>query len=136
MRAIVDFHSHLLPAVDDGSKSLQESMELLRMEAEQGIRHVVATPHFYPQHDFPERFLKRRAEAEMILREEMAKYQGLPELSIGAEVYFFNRMSESDVVSQLTIDQKRCILIEMPGPPWSDSMYRAWCTGECGTALP
>ena len=124
MRAVVDFHSHILPYVDDGSRSLQESMALLQMEAMQGIRHVVATPHFYPQHDFLEAFLKRRAEAEMILREEMAMYQGLPELSIGAEVYFFKGMSESDVISQLTIDQKKCILIEMPGTPWTDSMYR------------
>ena len=124
MIGLIDFHSHILPGMDDGSRTVEESVEMLRREAEQGIRHVVATPHFYPQHDTPERFLKRRIESEKILREEMRKHPGLPEISIGAEVYFFNGISDSDAVSELTIDGKRCILIEMPMPPWNDAMYR------------
>ena len=120
---MVDFHSHLLPNVDDGSKSLEESIALLRMEAEQGITHVVATPHFYPQHDTPERFLRRRADAEQCLREEMEKYTDLPELHIGAEVYYFNGISKADAISGLTIAGKRCILIEMPYGSWTDAMY-------------
>lgn len=124
MSTVIDFHSHVLPGIDDGSKSLAQSLAMLRMEAEQGIERVVATPHFYPQHDSPECFLNRRARAEEKLREEMAKNAGFPELSVGAEVYFFNRMSDSDAISQLTIDQKRCILIEMPHAPWTEAMYR------------
>ena len=69
MREIIDFHSHILPGIDDGSRNVEESIALLRKEAEQGITHVIATPHFYPQHDTPERFLKRRNEAETVLRE-------------------------------------------------------------------
>lgn len=124
MRTAIDFHSHILPCVDDGSASLDESIAMLRMEAEQGIEHVIATPHFYAQHDNPERFLKRRAEAQMQLREEMAKDNGLPQVSIGAEVYFFRGISDSDILSELTIDSKRCILIEMPHSPWTEAMYR------------
>lgn len=119
-----DFHSHILPNVDDGSKSLKESIAMLRMEAEQGIAHVVATPHFYANYDSPERFLRRRARAEAALRQEMAGWEGLPEVSLGAEVYFFSGISDSEVLSQLTIAKKRCILIEMPQSPWSESMYR------------
>ena len=59
MGAIIDFHSHILPGVDDGSQSVQESLAMLKMEAEQGIQHVIATPHFYPKHDSPEHFLER-----------------------------------------------------------------------------
>ena len=124
MNTVVDFHSHILPNVDDGSTSLDESIALLRMEAAQGVQHVIATPHFYPNHDSPERFLKRRNYAEALLREEMAKHEGLPTLSIGAEVYFFPGISASDVLSELTIDQKKYILIEMPHAPWPDSMYQ------------
>lgn len=47
MNGIMDFHSHILPGIDDGSASLEESIAMLRMEAEQGITHVIATPHFY-----------------------------------------------------------------------------------------
>lgn len=121
---VTDFHSHVLPAIDDGSTDPQESLAMLRMEAAQGIRHVVATPHFYPRHHSPERFLEKRERAVAVLREAMAQETGLPELSVGAEVHFFSGMSDSDILPQLTIDKKCCILIEMPPSPWSDSMYR------------
>lgn len=124
MRTVIDFHSHVLPGIDDGSASVEESIALLRMQKQQGIDCVIATPHFYAHHDTPEQFLRRRAHAENILREEMRRYDDLPELKIGAEVYFFKGISDSDVISELTIDSKRCILIEMPVSPWAESAYR------------
>ena len=124
MNGMIDFHTHILPEVDDGSDSLETSIAMLRAEAAQGIQRVVATPHFYAQHDTPEKFLVRRAEAECRLREEMAKYPGLPELSIGAEVYFFPGISNSDILQELTIDKKRCIIVEMPMSAWTDRMFR------------
>ena len=124
MSQVVDFHSHILPGIDDGSKSVEESLQMLRMMAKQGITHVVATPHFYPQHDTPERFLKRRAEAEAALREAMVGENDLPTLSIGAEVYYFRGISDSDAIKDLTVDRKRCILVEMPSAPWTETMYQ------------
>lgn len=124
MATVIDFHTHILPGVDDGSASLEESIAMLRMEAEQGIRAVITTPHFYPQHDNPERFIRRRREAARALLEEMKKYKGLPKFALGAEVYYFNGISDSDAISQLTIGSGRCILIEMPHAPWTDAMYR------------
>ena len=50
---------------------------MLKTEKAQGICHVVATPHFYANHDKPEHFLLRRAEAEAQLRKEMEKYSML-----------------------------------------------------------
>lgn len=124
MSNIIDFHSHILPGIDDGSASLEESIAMLKMEWEQGITHVIATPHFYAQHDTPEQFLKRRKEAEIRLREEMERHQDLPKLSVGAEVYFFSGISDSDILKELTIDSKRCILLEMPMSSWSNRMYQ------------
>lgn len=124
MEEIIDFHSHILPGIDDGSRSVEESIALLQEQAQQGITHVIATPHFYPQYDSPETFLRRREEAEALLREEMKKHTGLPKLSIGAEVYFFNGISDCEAILPLTIGKKRCILIEMPPVPWTESMYR------------
>ena len=124
MGGITDFHSHILPEMDDGSRSVEESIELLKMEAEQGVTHVVATPHFYARYDSPERFLRRRDRAEEKLRRAMAECGGLPRLSVGAEVYFFRGMSESEFLPLLTIGDKRCILIEMAPSPWTEDMYR------------
>ena len=119
----IDFHSHILPGIDDGSQSVAESIEMLKMEAEQGVRHVVATPHFYPGSDRPERFLRRRRDAELRLREEMQKYPDLPQISVGAEVFYFYGISNSDTLSDLTIENKRYILLEMPDIPWTSRMF-------------
>ena len=42
---MIDIHSHILPGVDDGSQSLDESLELLEIAAESGVHTIVATPH-------------------------------------------------------------------------------------------
>lgn len=123
-RTIVDFHSHILPGIDDGSKSLEQSVAMLKMEREQGIECVVATPHFYAQHDTPGDFLKRRAEAEEILRAEMARFGDLPKLAVGAEVYYFHGISDSEMLPKLTVGDIGYVLVEMPMPPWSSRMYR------------
>ena len=124
MGGIVDFHSHILPGIDDGSASVEESIALLRLEAEQGIGHVVATPHFYPRYEAPEDFLRKRDQAEAALRDAVKTVSGLPRISVGAEVYFFRGISESEFLPQLTIREKQCILIEMPPAPWPESAYQ------------
>lgn len=46
MKGIYDIHCHILPGVDDGSKSLEESIWMLRREYEDGVRRIIVTPHF------------------------------------------------------------------------------------------
>ncbi len=41
----IDIHSHIIPKADDGAKNTEESLELLKTAAENGIRHIIATPH-------------------------------------------------------------------------------------------
>lgn len=43
-----DLHNHILPGIDDGSRDMAESLQLLRLAAEQGISHMLATPHINP----------------------------------------------------------------------------------------
>lgn len=124
MAVRTDFHSHILPGIDDGSSSVEESLAMLRMEAEQGIERVVATPHFYARYASPEEFLMKRDHSEEILRRAMAEHQGLPDLQIGAEVYYFRGISESEFLPELAIRGTNYILIEMPPAPWQDIQYR------------
>ncbi len=42
---MTDIHCHLLPGVDDGARDMEECMELLSIAADDGIRHIVFTPH-------------------------------------------------------------------------------------------
>ena len=97
---------------------------MLRKEAEQGITKVIATPHFYPQNNTPSRFIARRQEAFALLLEASREEENLPQIELGAEVYFFPGISESDVLTQLTIGKNGYILIEMPHSPWSKSMLQ------------
>ena len=44
---IIDFHNHILPGIDDGSQSVEESLEMLDIYAILGIENVMASPHIY-----------------------------------------------------------------------------------------
>lgn len=120
---VTDFHSHILPGIDDGSGSVDESVELLRLEAAQQVERIVLTPHFYAHHDSPDRFLKRRERAMEELRGATAG-QRLPALYLGAEVSYFRGMSSSDALRELTIGGTNHILVEMPMGRWTGEMYR------------
>ena len=118
-----DFHTHILPCVDDGSRSVNESLEMLRFCSRMGIRQVVLTPHFYPDRDHPDRFLARRKAALEALQEAAAGEE-LPELISGAEVHYFPNMSSSDALPRLTIGGSHYLLVEMPMCRWTERMYR------------
>ncbi len=120
----IDFHSHVLPGIDDGSSCLEESLALMAMQAKQGVTHTVATPHFYPRHQRFDEFLGRRQEAEGLLRQALEGKEGLPELTVGAEVHFFSGIGNCEELKQLTIGAGRFILIEMPHGEWSRRMYQ------------
>ena len=122
MLPLFDFHSHILPAMDDGSRSAEQSIAMLRAEAEQGVRVVAATPHFYPHREAPASFLKRRARAEDTLREAMATQEGLPRVVVGAEVYAFEGMSDCEDLPRLTLAGGDALLVEMPMSAWSDRL--------------
>ena len=42
----IDIHAHILPGVDDGAGSWDEAVVLLNMAYKQGVRHIIATPHY------------------------------------------------------------------------------------------
>ena len=119
----VDFHSHILPRMDDGSHSVEESLAMLRLSWSQGIRQMILTPQFYPQHTTPQRFLEKRNRSVELLREGIQGEDALPLLRCGAEVYFYPQMSHSDALRELTIQGTNCLLVEMPFGPWTDRMY-------------
>lgn len=121
---LTDFHSHILPGMDDGSPDAETSLEMLRRESRQGIARVVATPHFYARREQPEHFLNRRDRAEKRLRQVLAEREGLPELLVGAEVHFFRGIAESDWLPCLTIRNTGSILVEMPPAPWPEAVCR------------
>lgn len=116
---MTDFHTHILPGMDDGAKNPEMALAMLQMEAEQGIDTVVLTPHFYADKESPEQFLKRREKAFSELQGASGKLQGI-ELVLGAEVYCFPNMSQCEALYDLRIQGTEYILLEPPFTPWSD----------------
>lgn len=86
----IDFHSHLLPAVDDGSQSVEQSIDALRAFAAQGVDVVVTTPHFDASLTrSPVALASRLAEFDAAwdaLQSVIALTPGLPTLKRGTEV--------------------------------------------------
>lgn len=119
---MIDLHSHILPEMDDGSKSPAESAALLQMLQQQGVTTVAATPHFYAK-ETPEAFLKRRQEAVA----KLPLLEGGPEILLGAEVAYFSGMGSCEALIPLQIENSKLLLIEMPFQDWSENVVEDVC---------
>ncbi len=124
MASVVDFHTHILPRIDDGSNSLDESVQMLQMQSSQDIGHVVLTPHFYAEKESLVNFLERRKRSVQNLESVMDGVVGVPKLSVGAEVKMFEGIGNAEFLSELAISGTKCILVEMPQPPWNDNLLK------------
>lgn len=120
---MIDFHSHFLPAIDDGSDCLNTSLSMLRESREQGVDLIFATPHFYADMDDPESFLARRDQAFSQLKLAMAEDGGdFPQILLGAEILYFPGMSVAEELYEMRMGQSPLLLIEPPMLPWSETM--------------
>lgn len=118
---MIDFHSHILPELDDGSVSSDMTEEMLRMSVDVGVNAIVATPHFYPSSDNLARFLDAREASAERVRNTVP--DDLPiKIYLGAEVAYFPCISRSDRLSSLAIKGTQYILIELPFGKWDEKI--------------
>lgn len=117
MSGIVDFHSHLLPQVDDGSQSVEQSLAALRAFAAQGVTTVVTTPHFDASLTRDPAALGERLgqfdAGWAALQDAMHGVEGLPLLKRGTEVM----LDEPDVDlsdPRIRLDGGPFVLCEFP----------------------
>lgn len=112
MQSYLDFHTHILPGVDDGAPDLSVSEQMLDALAKQGVDTVVLTPHFYSDKIPLAVFLERREKAfqQLISRRAGKK----PQLVLGAEVFFSDILMNYEDLSALTIGNSNYLLLEMP----------------------
>lgn len=115
----IDIHTHILPAVDDGAKSENESIAMLEMLKKQGITDVCFTPHFDPRTRSKEAFAAKRQEAYNRIKDAVMQSGITPHL--GAEVKLYPNLFNNGNLDLLCIDGKKHILIEMPFEPISES---------------
>ena len=60
---MIDFHSHVLPGIDDGSDCVEESLEMLHTAKNQGVSTMLATPHFLCSRCFSGSFSRKEEES-------------------------------------------------------------------------
>ncbi len=105
---MVDIHCHILPGIDDGSKSFEESCAMAEMAIEDGITHVIGTPHAHPQYKFDYERTRR-------LRDELqAKFEGRLTLATGCDFHlsFENLQDIRHDAWRYTLNQKSYLLVE------------------------
>ena len=121
---MIDTHTHVLPGIDDGAKDVEMSIAMLRASAAQGVKQLIATPHFYAESDTPERFIKRRDAALEKLREAVKDEEGLPEIISGTEITYFEGIGDCTDIRSLRLEGSKTVLLEMPIIPWNARMKR------------
>lgn len=111
----IDFHSHILPAIDDGAKDVEMSLKLLKMLKEDGVNTVVATPHLYLHRESADEFIARRNMSVKILKDAISK-NDYPEIIVGAEVYYTPALLEipNETIKKLCIENTDYLLLELP----------------------
>lgn len=113
----VDLHTHILPNMDDGSRSPEMSAAMLTALREQGADVVCLTSHYYAKRESISAFLARRAEA--FSRLEAAAPAGSPRLLLGAETAYFPAISQCQELKALCIGGSSTLLLEMPFAEWT-----------------
>lgn len=120
--SVIDFHSHVLPGIDDGSHNSEESLGMLQLSASQGIDVMAATSHFYATEDRISSFLDRRKYSRERLgnrmNHELTEGKSLPRLIMGSEVAFFTGISRAERLEELTYEGTNLLLLEMPFTKW------------------
>lgn len=129
---MIDLHTHILPAMDDGAKTVEISLQMLHMEWAQGVETVALTPHFYGDLECIDSFLTRRQHAYDCLREAIShlpdeEQKKMPNLLLGAEVSWLPYMNQWKGLEKLCYENTNYLMLELPLIPWSgDVIHRLY----------
>lgn len=111
MDGFIDLHSHILPALDDGARDLKKTREMLQIAYEEGIREIIATPHFFAS--------RKSASVEQIketiarVEEEMEDWGFSIKLYPGNEIYYRSEVAELLEEGKIcTLADSQYVLIE------------------------
>lgn len=123
MYHICDIHSHFLPGMDDGCKTVEESLSVLHASYAAGVRQMIATPHYYAG-ESADAFLQRRRVSEQTLRMHFGQDSQIPEFCCGAEVAYYSDIGIDSDLGKLCLGSSRYLLLELPTTPWHSELYR------------
>ena len=119
---LTEYHCHILPEIDDGSDSVETSLQMVEMMKAQGVERICATPHFYAHREKSiEDYLQKRQAAFDSIKDSMA----VQDVHLGAEIAIEHGISELPGIEKLAIEGTRIILLELPY-----RAYEKWMSEE------
>ena len=113
---MIDFHAHILPNIDDGSASMEESINLIKEAEQAGFTGIISTSHYLQNYYECDEAERRRILAELANQVKVADVEAeIPKLYLGSEIYI-----STDIVELLeegkasTINGTNYVLFELP----------------------
>ncbi len=112
---MIDLHSHILPGVDDGARSMEESLEMARIAERDGVEKIVATPHLFRGnfiHEDLSIIENKRSELSQALKENNVRV----EILAGAEVHISHNLIDEIRKNRenLVLSQSSYMFVEFP----------------------
>lgn len=121
---LYDVHCHVLPGIDDGCATVEESLEVLIESSRQNIAMIAATPHYYPNESITQFLKRRRTAAQKLIEALDTKRIPRPGILLGAEVAYHVGLVHEENLTSLCIGKTSYLLLELPFKKWSASVLR------------
>ena len=106
---MIDFHSHILPGIDDGSKNLEQSIAMVNEAKKVGFTKIISTSHYMENY-----YECKERDRRQLLKKVQENVQGI-ELILGNEIYITNNIIELLQNGQASsINGTKYVLFEFP----------------------
>lgn len=110
---MIDFHSHILPNIDDGSKNMEETIKLIKEAKQAGFDKIISTSHY--MQDYYEYDEQKRNEILKQVKEQLEKEEIKLELYLGNEIYIATDIAQLIKDGKAsTINNTKYVLFELP----------------------
>lgn len=122
-KGLMDLHCHILPGVDDGSKDMETSMKMLQIGYQNGIRRIIATPHYISNHLKYDEDKLQKVFADF--KEEVHKLYPDMECYLGNELYIQGQVLEDVKAGKVhTMADSKYLLVEFSTKITYHDMYK------------
>lgn len=122
---MIDIHSHILFDIDDGAKTLEDSVKLCRDAADNGVKLITATPHFF-DYSHIRSFVSERNHKISVLREILDEEDIPISVAAGSELFLNDKVFSAGDLDALTINGSRYMLCEFPLGPFDIDRAPLW----------
>ena len=123
---MIDIHTHILPNLDDGAQSLQESVLMAKQAIAEGIHTIIATPHHkHPSYNNS----KFEVERQVALLNDELRNQSIPlNIVAGQEIRIYGQLANDlpQELELLTLNESNYVLVEFPSsevPKYADQLF-------------